>query len=58
MRKSYLNKIKANISIYARKNTSSLLDGTYHSIFKGKSLNFDDLMLSILLCISKFSILR
>ena len=43
MRKSYLNKIKANISIFARKNTSSLLDGTYHSIFKGKSLNFDDL---------------
>ena len=43
MRKSYLNKIKANISIYARKNTSSLLDGSYRSIFKGKSLNFDDL---------------
>lgn len=43
MRKSYLNKIKANISIYARKNSSSLLDGSYRSIFKGKSLNFDDL---------------
>lgn len=43
MRKSYLNRIKANISIYARKNTSSLLDGNYKSIYKGKSLNFDDL---------------
>lgn len=43
MKKSYLNKIKANISIYARKSSSSLLDGSYHSIFKGKSLNFDDL---------------
>ena len=41
MRKSYLNRIKANISIYARKNTSSLLDGNYKSIYKGKSLNFD-----------------
>ena len=43
MRKSYLNRIKANISIYARTNTSSLLDGNYKSIYKGKSLNFDDL---------------
>lgn len=43
MRKSYLNKIKANVSIYARKNSSSLLDGSYKSIYKGKSLNFDDL---------------
>ena len=38
MKKSYLNKITANISIYARKSSSSLLDGSYHSIFKGKSL--------------------
>lgn len=43
MRKSYLNRIKANISIYARKYSSSLLEGSYHSIYKGKSLNFDDL---------------
>ena len=43
MRKSYLNRIKANISIYARTNTSSLLDGNYKSIYKGKSLYFDDL---------------
>lgn len=43
MKKSYLNKIKANISIYASKKTSNLLDGSYRSIYKGKSLNFDDL---------------
>lgn len=43
MRKSYLNRIKANISIYARKYSSSLLEGSYRSIYKGKSLNFDDL---------------
>ena len=43
MRKSYLNRIKANISIFARKYSSSLLEGSYRSIYKGKSLNFDDL---------------
>ena len=43
MRKSYLNRIKSNISIYARKYSSSLLEGSYRSIYKGKSLNFDDL---------------
>ena len=42
MRKSYLNRIKANISIYARKYSSSLLEGSYRSIYKGKSHNFDD----------------
>lgn len=43
MIKSYINKIKANISIYTTKKTSNLLDGSYRSIFKGKSMNFDDL---------------
>lgn len=43
MRKTYLNRIKANISIYSRNNTSNILDGSYRSIYKGKSLNFDDL---------------
>jgi len=39
----YIKKIKANTSIYATKKTSSLLDGTYTSVFMGRSLNFEDL---------------
>ncbi len=38
-----INRIKANISIYTNKKTSNILDGTYNSIYKGKSLNFEDL---------------
>lgn len=41
--KSYVNKVRANISIYASKKTANILDGTYSSIYKGKSLNFEDL---------------
>ena len=40
---NYITKIKANISIYASKKTSNILDGTYKSIYKGKSMNFVDL---------------
>ncbi len=40
---NYITKIKANISIYASKKTSNILDGTYKSIYKGKSMNFEDL---------------
>ena len=40
---NYINKIKANISIYASKKTANILDGSYKSIYKGRSLNFEDL---------------
>ncbi len=40
---NYITKIKANITIYASKKTSNILDGTYKSIYKGKSMNFEDL---------------
>ena len=30
---NYITKIKANISIYASKKTSNILDGTYKSIW-------------------------
>ena len=43
MKLKYINKIKANISIYSTKKTSNILDGTYKSIYKGKSMNFDNL---------------
>ncbi len=39
----YITKIKANISIYATQKTSSVLDGTYTSVFMGRSMNFEDL---------------
>ena len=43
MKLNYINKIKANISIYSSKKTTNILDGTYKSIYKGKSLNFENL---------------
>lgn len=43
MTKSYINKIKANIDIYASKKTVNVLDGTYTSVFTGRSMNFEDL---------------
>ena len=43
MKLNYINKIKANISIYSSKKTTNILDGTYKSVYKGKSLNFENL---------------
>lgn len=39
----YIAKIKAHISIYATKKTSNILDGEYKSIYKGRSMDFDEL---------------
>lgn len=39
----YITKIKANISIYSNKKTGNILDGSYKSIYKGRSMNFEDL---------------
>lgn len=39
----YITKIKANISIYSNKKTGNILDGSYRSIYKGRSMNFEDL---------------
>lgn len=43
MKLNHINKIKANISIFSTKKTSNILDGTYKSVYKGKSMNFDNL---------------
>ena len=43
MKTKYIEKIKANISINSSKKAVALLDGLYHSIYKGKSMDFDDL---------------
>ena len=43
MKLNYINKIKANISIYSNKKTSNYLDGAYKSIYRGNSMNFENL---------------
>lgn len=43
MKLKYVNRIKANISIYSNKKSTNILDGTYKSVYKGKSMNFENL---------------
>ena len=39
----YLSKIKGQISLYASKKTTNILDGEFKSVYRGRSLDFDDL---------------
>ena len=39
----YIARIKSNVSIYTDKKTDNVFDGSYKSIYKGNSLNFEDL---------------
>lgn len=43
MKLKYINEIRSSISIYYSKLASNLLDGTYKSFYKGKSMNFENL---------------
>jgi len=43
MKLNYINKIKSNIYINTNIKTSNFLEGTYKSIYKGKSMNFENL---------------
>ena len=43
MKMKYITKIKVNLSIYTKRKTSNILEGSYNSIYKGKSMNFEDL---------------
>ena len=43
MMMDYVSRIKSNVSIYTDKKTDNVFDGSYKSIYKGNSLNFDDL---------------
>ena len=43
MRLNHIGKIKGNISINTKLKSANILDGAYRSIFKGKSLNFEEL---------------
>ena len=40
---NFIPKIKSNISIYSSKKTTNILDGSYKSIYKGRTMNFEDL---------------
>ncbi|MBO4495866.1 MAG: DUF58 domain-containing protein [Clostridiales bacterium] len=39
----YVTRIKANIAIHTNIKATSILDGSYKSVFMGRSLNFEDL---------------
>lgn len=39
----YISRIKSNITIHTNIKASSILDGSYKSVFMGRSLNFEDL---------------
>lgn len=43
MKLKYINKIKASISIYTSIKSKNILEGTYKSVYKGKSMNFENL---------------
>ena len=43
MKLNYINKIKANLMIHSQLKTTAFLEGTYKSIYKGKSMNFENL---------------
>lgn len=40
---SYLVKVRKKMTIYARQKTRNILEGEYGSVFKGRSMDFDDL---------------
>ena len=39
----YLSKIRRAVALYTKRKTSNILDGDFHSIHRGRSLEFDDL---------------
>ncbi len=39
----YLSRIRRAVALYTNKKTSNILDGDFHSIHKGRSMEFDDL---------------
>lgn len=47
MRMNYISKIQTSLkryqTIYTRRKTNRVLDGSYRSVFKGRSMNFDEL---------------
>ncbi len=43
MKLNHISKIKGNVSLTSKVKSTNILDGAYQSIFKGKSLNFEEL---------------
>ena len=43
MKMKYIPRIKANLWINTKIKTSNILEGSYNSIYKGRSMNFEDL---------------
>lgn len=43
MKLKYINQIQANISISSNIKTSNILEGNYKSVYRGKSMNFENL---------------
>lgn len=43
MKTRYLSDVKKNISIYSKRKSSNIIDGSYLSIFRGRTMNFDNL---------------
>lgn len=39
----YLSKIRRAVALYTRRKTSNILDGDFHSVHRGRSMEFDDL---------------
>lgn len=39
----YLSKIRRAVSLYTKRKTSNILDGDFHSLHRGRSMEFDDL---------------
>ena len=39
----YLSRIRRAVALYTQRKTSNILDGDFHSIHKGRSMEFDDL---------------
>ncbi len=39
----YLSKIRRAVTLYTKRKTTNILDGDFHSIHKGRSMEFDDL---------------
>ena len=39
----YLSKIRGAVALYTNRKTSNILDGDFHSVYRGRSMEFDDL---------------
>ncbi len=39
----YLSKIRRAVALYTKRKTSNILDGDFHSVHRGRSMEFDDL---------------